>query len=83
MASVKTIATFGRGRDRLKKGLHEGRELLGGIRKDASDLPEIDGHLVDQDQRGLATEQLNNRLVAGGRVRLIALADPLVTGFAS
>ncbi len=45
-------------------------------------LAQVDGQLIEQDQRRLAAEQLPQRLGPGGDVAFVAGADPRVTGLA-
>ena len=45
-------------------------------------LAQIDGKLVQQDERRLAAEKFGQRLRAGSGVALVALADAVVTGLA-
>jgi hypothetical protein len=66
----------------LEQVVDEGGELLGGIRKRALHLAEIDGDLVKQDQRGLAAEKLADGVRARRDVFFVAGANALVAGAA-
>lgn len=69
---------------RIQTAAHGGRwadergKLLGGVREGAFDLAEVDGDLVEEDQRRLAAEEFTDRIGARCDVPFIALADALV-----